>query len=70
MKFLVTGANGFLGQGVVTELLDSGHKVVATDITVENIDSRAVRIEADIFEGSNSIFFDDIDVLIHLAWKN
>ncbi|HEM2767873.1 TPA: NAD-dependent epimerase/dehydratase family protein [Streptococcus suis] len=70
MKFLVTGANGFLGRGVVTELLDSGHKVVATDITVENIDSRAVRIEADIFEGSNSIFFDDIDVLIHLAWKN
>ena len=29
MKILVTGANGYLGQGIVKELLDNGHNVVA-----------------------------------------
>ena len=28
MKILVTGANGYLGQGVVKALLDNGHSVV------------------------------------------
>ena len=32
MKVLVTGANGYLGQGVVKELLDKGHEVVAVDM--------------------------------------
>lgn len=27
MKILVTGANGYLGQGVVKALLDNGHSV-------------------------------------------
>ena len=31
MKILVTGANGYLGQGVVKALLDNGHSVVAAD---------------------------------------
>ena len=31
MKILVTGANGYLGQGIVKELLDNGHNVVAAD---------------------------------------
>ena len=40
MKILVTGANGYLGQGVVKALLDNKHTVVATDINVENIDDK------------------------------
>lgn len=32
MKILVTGANGYLGQGVVKALLDNGHSVVAADV--------------------------------------
>ena len=29
MKILVTGANGYLGQGILKGLLDNGHEVVA-----------------------------------------
>ncbi|KKF50429.1 NAD-dependent epimerase/dehydratase family protein [Streptococcus uberis] len=71
MKFLVTGANGFLGRGVVTALINKGHDVLATDISVDNIDIRAEKIKFDIFnlEQSHNIF-NNVDVLIHLAWRN
>ena len=32
MKILVTGANGYLGKGVVKVLIEDGISVVATDI--------------------------------------
>lgn len=32
MKILVTGANGYLGQGVVKALLNNGHNVIAADL--------------------------------------
>lgn len=31
MRILVTGANGYLGKGVVEQLLDNGSEVIATD---------------------------------------
>ena len=31
MKILVTGANGYLGSGIVKAILDSGNEVVAAD---------------------------------------
>ena len=31
MKILVTGANGYLGQGIVSKLINFGHEVIATD---------------------------------------
>lgn len=31
MKILVTGANGFLGRGIITELIKQGNEVIATD---------------------------------------
>ena len=31
MKVLVTGANGYLGKGVVKQLLDDGMEVIAAD---------------------------------------
>ena len=31
LKILLTGANGYLGKGVVKQLLDDGIEVVATD---------------------------------------
>ncbi|MBA2796621.1 NAD-dependent epimerase/dehydratase family protein [Streptococcus porcinus] len=71
MKFLVTGANGFLGRGVVKELLNKGNEVVATDLLIEGIDNRAEVIKFDIFNlDESSSIFDDVDVLVHLAWKN
>ena len=40
MKVLVTGANGYIGQGVVKHLLDNGNDVIATDFALENVDER------------------------------
>lgn len=42
MKILVTGANGYLGQGVVKALLDNGHSVVAADFKTNYVDIAVV----------------------------
>ena len=71
MKILVTGANGYLGQGIVRQLLDDGHQVIATDLSLENVDKRAILIESDIFSVSHPFeYFKKPDVLLHLAWRN
>ena len=49
MKILVTGANGYLGQGIVRHLLDDGHEVVATDFAVDRVDNRAENKTCDLF---------------------
>lgn len=41
MKILVTGANGYLGQGVVKALLDNGHSVVAADFKTNYVNAAA-----------------------------
>lgn len=71
MKILVTGANGYLGQGIVKQLLDDGIVVVATDFSSERIDKRAIIKTCDLFTIENPYeFFDEPDVVLHLAWKN
>lgn len=71
MKILVTGANGYLGQGIVKEILNSGNKVVATDFSTTNIDPRAKKVEANLFEIDDPFnYFDQPDVVLHLAWKD
>ncbi|WNZ97814.1 NAD(P)-dependent oxidoreductase [Streptococcus iniae] len=71
MKILVTGANGYLGKGVVKHLLNSGHQIIATDYRSELIDSRAIIIEADLFEVNDPFeYFDKPDILLHLAWRD
>lgn len=70
MKILVTGANGYLGSGIVKSLLDKGYEVVATDLKTDNIDERAKKIECDLFEIDDPyLFFDKPEVLLHLAWR-
>ena len=49
MKVLVTGAGGYIGRHIVSNLLDLGHEVVAADIRVEGIDGRAVKKELNLF---------------------
>lgn len=71
MKILVTGANGYIGQGVVKQLLNDGQDVVATDFKCDHIDKRAKIICADLFAVQDPFaFFDKPDVVLHLAWRN
>lgn len=72
MKYVVTGANGYIGRHVVKELLDNGERVVAVDINCHGIDSRAVCCDVSIFEDNERIYEElgKPDVCIHLAWRN
>lgn len=71
MKILVTGANGYLGQGIVRSILNNGHCVVATDFNTQFVDERAERIVCNLFEVDNPYsFFGEPDVLLHLAWRD
>ena len=71
MKILVTGANGYLGQGIVKHILDCGNEVVAADFKIDHIDERADRKACNLFEIENPYnYFGQPDVLLHLAWRD
>lgn len=71
MKILITGANGYLGQGVVKALLDNGHSVVAADFKTTYVDKRAEKIDCDLFSVEDPYtYFGKPDVLLHLAWRD
>lgn len=69
MKILVTGANGYLGQGIVKEILNRGHEVIAachsrTDV----VDPRAAIKQCDLYTIEKPYdYFGKPDVLLHLA---
>lgn len=71
MKILVTGANGYLGQGIVKKLVDNKHDVIATDLTTNNVDNRAKKFDCDLFSIRNPFdFFLEPDAILHLAWRD
>ena len=71
MKILVTGANGYLGQGIVKHILDCGNEVIAADFKIDHIDNCADRRECNLFEIENPYnYFGKPDVLLHLAWRD
>jgi len=72
MKILVTGANGYLGKGIVKALLDHGFEVIGVGHSnTEVIDERAHTIICDIFSVCKPYeFFGKPDVLLHLAWRD
>jgi dTDP-6-deoxy-L-talose 4-dehydrogenase (NAD+) len=71
MRILVTGANGYLGQGIVKQILDNGHEVIATGFKTDHVDSRAISYACNLFEIQNPYeFFGKPDVMLHLAWHN
>lgn len=77
MKFLVTGATGFIGNHLIPILLKRGHQVIATgrdqskavsllwysQVKFIVCDLTELQKEVPVFE-----FFERPDVLIHLAW--
>lgn len=72
MKVLITGASGYLGQGIVKSVLDKGFEVVAAcHSNLESIDNRAQAIQCDIFSIENPYkYFRKPDILLHLAWRD
>lgn len=71
MKILVTGANGYLGVGVVKQLLNDGIEVVATDLKTDRVDDRALKVECDLFSIKDPYeYFGKPDVVLHMAWRN
>lgn len=71
MKVLVTGANGYIGTGVVKALLDLKQNVIATDLNIDDIDERVTVVAGNIFEIDNPYdYFGKPDIVLHLAWRN
>ena len=71
MKILVTGANGYLGQGIVKAILDNGHEVIAADFSVDHVDDRAKKVAGNMFEFENPYeYFRRPEILLHLAWRD
>lgn len=71
MKILVTGANGYLGRGIIARLQEDGESVVATDYI---IDEKKLGIEyhsTDLFELDDPYeYFGRPDAVLHLAWRD
>ena len=71
MRILVTGANGYLGRGVVKQLVNDGYDVIATDLNDDTIDNRATIKKADIFSLEDPFsYFEKPDILLHMAWRD
>ena len=72
MKIAVTGANGYLGMGVVRQLCDDGIETVAIcHSNIELVDKRAIIKQCDIYSIDDPYeFFDQPDAVLHMAWKN
>lgn len=71
MKILVTGANGYLGRGIVKCLLAHGVDVVAAGFQLDDVDDGAEKKAGDLFAVENPYeYYGCPDVLLHLAWQD
>lgn len=71
MKILVTGANGYLGRGIVKCLLAHGVDVVAAGFQLDDVDEGAEKKAGDLFAIENPYeYYGCPDVLLHLAWQD
>lgn len=67
MKVLITGANGYLGKGVVKALLDRGIEVIATDFECTGIDERANTICSNLFTVEDPFSF-FASLMLYYIW--
>lgn len=70
MRIMVTGSDGYIGRGVVEQLLDAGHEVFAIGLSSCGLDHENL---TEIVEDAFHYSFDSDqlpDVVLHLAWRN
>ena len=72
MKILVTGANGFLGHGVIEQLSKCNNEIIASCLKSFDYNFPNVKVKAgDLFKIENPYdFFEKPDIVVHLAWKD
>ena len=71
MKILITGANGYMVQGIVSEFVKRGEDIVASDISTVDIKEDICKISGNIFELEDPYtYLDEPDILVHLAWRD
>ena len=76
MKVLVTGATGFIGNYVIKELLKCSHDIIATSRNLDKAHSyewfsqvEYIPCDLNIMQENFFQFFQQPDLLIHLAWE-
>lgn len=70
---LVTGAAGYIGRHVVNALLELDIKVIAVDFNTDQIDSRAHKVQANLFAEPTPELTHALSkahTLLHLAWRD
>jgi nucleoside-diphosphate-sugar epimerase len=74
MKVFITGVAGFIGSNLAARLLEEGHEVIGLDNLSyglkENIPDGVDFHLSDIRDKAIYPYFDDVDVVFHLAAKN
>lgn len=71
MRIAITGANGFLGVGILRELVSRGHQVVAVDRTTDFVESAFKKIDSNIFDMDDPyVDMYEPDCVLHLAWRD
>ena len=77
-KVLVTGATGFIGNYVITQLLHNNCQVIASSSSIENARKASwfdkvtyIPFNLNDFDSSTNYYnyFDQPDAIIHLAWQ-
>lgn len=76
MKYLITGANGFIGKAVTKKLLEDENNIVYAIVTsleeMKDIESNNLKCFCLFFESYNIIadlIKDNVDVVFHFAWS-
>lgn len=71
MKILVTGANGYLGRGVVAQLHAMGHTVIAADFKTDQVCDGVDKRPCDLFRIADPYaYFGEPEILLHMAWRD